>query len=399
MPKLFFSNFDFEDELAGRRTHPAALKSLQTSLSKMWSAIAEPGDRLYDHYPGSGQTSSATVRKDSDHSALGSLGLINEHQLANSNKQFELVPWGWSPSCLTLAEQFALTTRSPELSCVRTINDRIFGFDYECEASIGLDGATSIRSENQLVSQVNTLVRHATYCDAPTTTPWIVKSHFSAAGRHCLRGQGPPTERQLAWVRKRIGRAEVLFLEPIVDRVREAGFQFWIDDRGARFDGCVEMLCDRNGQFRASVVTPSTPPEWAESLVHCTQLAQRIQGMGYFGPLGIDAMQYRQPDGQQKQRPIQDVNGRFTMGRMALSLKQALSDENEVAIWLHCDCDPSNSPETLALKLKKAFPLATRILPTSTLPQQSGKAPFLVVLPPLSDLATVLISTENMFGR
>ena len=54
------------------------------------------------------------------------------------------------------------------------------------------------------------------------------------------------------------------------------------------------------------------------------RIAQRVQQLGYFGPLGIDAMQYRDEAGAIRLRPLQDVNARYTMGRLALGFGRVL---------------------------------------------------------------------------
>ena len=47
------------------------------------------------------------------------------------------------------------------------------------------------------------------------------------------------------------------------------------------------------------------------------RVALELQKLGYFGPLGIDAMIYLASGGRVCVRPLQDVNARWTMGRLA----------------------------------------------------------------------------------
>ena len=64
-----------------------------------------------------------------------------------------------------------------------------------------------------------------------------------------------------------------------------------------------------------------------------TRAAHSVQQLGYFGPLGIDAMLYETPDGQRRWRPLQDINARWTMGRVALGWKRIVP-ASQHATWL-----------------------------------------------------------------
>jgi hypothetical protein len=62
--------------------------------------------------------------------------------------------------------------------------------------------------------------------------------------------------------------------------------------------------------------------------------AHLLQRLGYFGPLGIDAMQYRADTGEIRLRPLQDLNARYTMGRLALGFGRFLRAGGRGS-WLH----------------------------------------------------------------
>jgi hypothetical protein len=387
MPRLFLTNFEFEDELAGRPTNQDKLIELRRSLANVWLAFAKPGDCIYD-------ADESILLPQTDKTPFPKIDTITEQQLAGRHGCFELIPWGWSDACLQFAGRFGLETNAPNVADVRTINDRQFGFDFETEQSIGLDGMVAIKTPDEFVEQVMQLVRGRGQ-DADRTR-WILKPRLSASGRHCLRGQGRPTQPQLAWVEKRTGGQAVLFLEPQVERVREAGFQFWLDDQ-VRFDGCVEMITDPNGQFRGSIACPTIDPVWSTALPWCTRMAEQIRRIGYFGPLGIDSMLYRHHDGQIRQRPVQDVNGRFTMGRAAWNL-QRFVDCDETILWLHCD---PNQPETTLNQLATHFPFAKNIITTSnaTNTTRTSKLPVLVVVPADVETVELLSITRSLFAR
>jgi hypothetical protein len=64
------------------------------------------------------------------------------------------------------------------------------------------------------------------------------------------------------------------------------------------------------------------------------RVAGTLQRLGYFGPLGIDAMRYRDDTGEIRLRPLQDLNARCTMGRLALGFARLLPS-NWCGSWLH----------------------------------------------------------------
>ena len=367
MPRLFYPNFEFEDELAGRPINHDVLSALRKSLADIWLAIAEPGECVFDR--------DGLIQPVNQRSPFPVIATLNEPQLTNRHGCFELFPWGWSESCLQFADRFGVEANAPSLVDVRQINERQYGFDFEIDHNIGLDGMAAIKTPEEFVETVTRLVQRLG--DDPNSIGWILKPQLSASGRHCLRGRGLPGEQQRSWVTKRTDGQNTLFLEPHVECVREAGFQFWIDD-AVRFDGCVEMITDTNGQYRGSIARPSIEPIWSDTLMWCTRLAEQIRRRGYFGPLGIDSMVYRHSDGQMKHRPVQDVNGRYTMGRVALGLRRFV-ERDETLVWVHCD---AQRPEAVLEQLATHFPFARRIVVASstTTAVEIRKLPVLVVV-------------------
>jgi hypothetical protein len=63
------------------------------------------------------------------------------------------------------------------------------------------------------------------------------------------------------------------------------------------------------------------------------RVAADVQQLGYYGPLGIDAMVYRGLGNVPMLRTVQDVNARLTMGRVALEWFRRFSDSDRPA-WL-----------------------------------------------------------------
>jgi hypothetical protein len=73
---------------------------------------------------------------------------------------------------------------------------------------------------------------------------------------------------------------------------------------------------------------------------------------GYSGPVGVDAMVHRQPDGQLALRPVVEINVRFTMGRVAWELARRFGAQGrgDLRILRKSDWESAKRP-------KNAIPL------------------------------------------
>ena len=56
-------------------------------------------------------------------------------------------------------------------------------------------------------------------------------------------------------------------------------------------------------------------------------------GRDYVGPVGVDALVYRDRDGELRLKPVVEVNPRFTMGRIALNMAREVNAAR-TALWL-----------------------------------------------------------------
>ncbi len=140
------------------------------------------------------------------------------------------------------------------------------------------------------------------------------------------------------WLQKQLAQGPVYF-EPWVERIEEVAFQFTVPATGApTLEGITPLLTDHLGTYCGSRLSGdscqfATAEEIASVVPMVAHAAQSVQQLGYFGPLGIDAMLYETPDGQRRWRPLQDINARWTMGRVALGLRRIVPTSKH-ATWL-----------------------------------------------------------------
>jgi hypothetical protein len=95
-------------------------------------------------------------------------------------------------------------------------------------------------------------------------------------------------------------------------------------------------LVDRSCVYRGSrfAAGAGDVESWQPAVEVASRVAHVLQRRGYFGPLGIDAMQYRDAAGQTRLRALQDLNARYTMGRLALGFRRLLPP-GWCGTWLH----------------------------------------------------------------
>ncbi|GEM_PF-315600 len=282
---------------------------------------------------------------------------------------WQALPWGWSETAIAtlshvLAGQLshdrqvlnsnALEMRAPDIhapdiDAVRLINSRQFQSQFD--AAIEMDGTgridafgTLCRSEAEVQTAIEVATRYS-------PRGWVIKADLSHASRNRLLSTAVELRpEQLAWLKSRFEHNEYVYVEPWIERISECGLQFFVTQSESaepriHFIGAAEMVTDDAGQYRGSVVhstetngRPHDAPHhqiWQPAINHCSKIAEAAAASGYFGHVGFDCMMFLCP---RQNRPwlrlSHDINGRLTMGRVALALKTLLKP-NETGVWLH----------------------------------------------------------------
>jgi hypothetical protein len=317
--RLFCGNFDFEHRLARERPFnlPRSARRINAQLATCMAALAEPGDAVW------------TPERPEDElqthfESIGLRGIRLVGRASDVPADAELCPWGWSADMLSWAIANGWRASAPELAIVWQANSREFSTQLEREWGVELQGAATI----------HTLDEFRRVCS--TTGEWVVKANFGMSARERILGRTNPDDRAVRWVSKQLAEQGAVYFEPWVERLEEFGFQFTIPRSGEpELLGVTPLLTDSQGTYRGSRL----PVGYSMTREHAAiqtvrRAAQVIAGLGYFGPLGIDAVRYRTSDGSIRWRPLADINGRLTMGRLALGLRRLIAP-HEHATWLH----------------------------------------------------------------
>jgi hypothetical protein len=357
MKRLFIGNYDFEHQLgaAGRWQPPESIRRLNVELATAWIAIAEDGDFIRTP-----EQVEATFFED-----MAAVGLPNVRPVSDEreiSEPVEVIPWGWTEEIRNRAEQQGWNYSAPAHTVVTEANSRRFSFQCEQDWNIGLEGAVAVASVEELAEAIHRLPRG--------DDRWVIKAEFSMSARERILGQGSKLpEQTLHWAHKRIERDGIVFLEPWVDRIAEAGLQFTIPQSGEPvFEGVTPLLADEKGEYRGNrfAIPDDIESIWSSSIDTAQHVAQKLQAKGYFGPMGIDAVRYRDREGEVRLRPLQDINARYTMGRLALGFRRLLK-LGETGSWLHLR-QPNISIEELNewfAKFQQRLPAGTKVIHTS----------------------------------
>ena len=336
--RLFFGNFNFEYDLAAASGTLALRNSRQGRAAGLvgsdrdwvWVSIAQAGDVVL---------AKAEIAA-ADFSQLAELGLpiprfVKSACQAAHSPSARLVPWGWTDGVRAIGKVRGWECVAPPMEVVRQVNSRLFRFELEREYDIGLDGAAVTSSLDELDA---VLQRRGN-----TPRGWLLKANFGMSGRESRRGRGTHLDDNTRnWAQRRLHSAGPIIFEPLVERVAEAGIQMEIPQTGEpALIGVTPLLVDRSGVYRGSrFACPGSEiatweiAAWRPAVETGLRLAKRLQGLGYFGPLGVDAMQYRDEAGDSRMRPLQDLNARYTMGRLALGFCRILRAD-WCGSWLH----------------------------------------------------------------
>lgn len=375
--RLFLGNFDFEHQLAADapRTPSAKITRLNAERAAAWLALATAEDLILVPEPWS-----------DDFLASGLLGGKERPQITTPQEFFarpasaaELVPWGWSRDVLRWGAERRLNMMAPDCEAVAAVNCRLFARHLETAEQCGLIGSALIAAPAEVLAAV---------AAAGHPARWVLKSRFGMSGRECWLGrQREFPEAAERWLRKRLARDGGVLFEPWVENLGEAGLQWDIPAQGAPvLRGVVPLICTPEGAYLGSRVLPDplVIPEWEAAIEISRRAAWAAQQRGYFGPLGIDAMRYRNADGKISLRPIQDINARWTMGRLALGWRRFLRP-GELASWLHLPSRQVTSQDGEPTPL----PAGCRLLATS--PTEIGGRPcrvrsWLLIAESLQDL-------------
>jgi uncharacterized ferritin-like protein (DUF455 family) len=262
----------------------------------------------------------------------------------------QLRPWAWGPDSVELlAPLFGNTSgepRPPEqyftegikrlyskvwsAQLLRRLLDRHADESWLCTApEVGVEVET-LEAAVEAIERIRAHGHHRV----------IVKSAHGLAGQNAIRLWEPEIlDTHRRWLATASAQGRPLIVEPWLERELDFSMQLEMQETGLKVRGYTGLINDPKGQFQGN---------WAESHHHrrvpakvvallkaTADISRRLQGLHqdlfglleaelrqveYVGPLGIDALVYRTPQGDYRLKPIVEINPRYTMGRLTVEL-------------------------------------------------------------------------------
>jgi len=285
MKILHIANTDFEDELLNQKR--SALNLIHLQLQFLPTLYADPEDGIgVTHLP---------IEATSSPFYLLSCDKCPYSQVES---------WGASREIAQWAKGHRLQYSMPPWEVVRTVNSKEFSFLQGPK----LPGASLLRTQQEVAAWI-----------ATTPGPKVLKSCFGVSGRgHALLPCDP----------KRIERLGLPVIgEPWVSRQLDFSTQ-WLIGAEISYLGATICVCDARGKYVENRVGDVHIPHLEAHLEVAYPILQKMQAMGFFGNVGIDAFIYD----DNKLHPIVEINARKTMGYVALRFQQHHFPKQTIAL-------------------------------------------------------------------
>ncbi len=330
--RLFLPNLTFDDCLAGRTVRQSPeLERVIGALAPLMGLLATPDDIVI-------------VPEGHEPTQIPECLKHVVWQIDSPATTFPpaaiLTPWGWDELTLQTARRMKLNAQLPSISSVSKVNGRQFlaAFDIVRPEFGQLPFGDTF---GRLCTSERCINDGLARLSSSGIDEWIIKGNWGASGRNRTPGRGTRLNlQQLNWTRKQLKSCGAVYLEPQVSVIRECSIQLEVlptrDSFGKNSTllGVVELITDEAGRYTGSIVSGDWDRIWQPAVEHGRAIADEAVKTGYFGPLGIDCMLVRMPDGTQGLRLSHDINGRHTMGRLALSLLPRLK-AGQAGFWQH----------------------------------------------------------------
>lgn len=281
--------------------------------------------------------------------------------------------WAGLPSvqaCLPKVHWVQASGREP-MACCATAHPTPWGWNRQVHRRLQRLGCENLPSEahldavrrvahrevaarllHRLKKVLPEVVGEAHYCtteaeversiSVPHTT--LLKLPWSGSGRGLRRGFGGLHKPLDGWVRNALERQGGVMVEPFYDKVSDFAMEFYADatTHSVRYIGMSCFATTGIGGYAGNrLATNEALMAEAEQGLRsgllmavrdaiCQCLPEVLAG-NYTGPLGIDMMTLRMPEGGEQVylHPCVEINVRHTMGHVACALSARLAPESE----------------------------------------------------------------------
>ncbi len=225
-------------------------------------------------------------------------------------------PWGWTPSAVAAGRQSgAVVSQQIPFETVARVNSKVWSHSLEVELGWAQRGAATASTFDELQEAV-------ARASPGTDDKWVIKSPFGFAARDRVLGRGPSLEGpQAKWCERRLSNGETLLFQPWLEVIREYGIVMGISSDGAyEIHGISDLRTNGAGTGKGYILgRPPAPHRLIELESIAGIVTRRLFKEGYFGPVGIDALEH-----SRGLLPLLEINARYTMGFVAVAVQKHL---------------------------------------------------------------------------
>ncbi len=314
-----------------------------------------------------------------------------------------LEPWGWSPDSFEffrpLASRLAMTSGGNASWCQslfssEAINSASLGKIFSKTWSVEFlkrwlennsEQAQKFRCEDTVGKSYSDwrLAREYLEENLSQGTRIIAKAPWSTSGNGVRRILKPSElDGSLGgWIQNIIHSQGSVLLEPWLEKVHDLSVQLVIDTDRIRILEARKFITGKQFEYRGTLLGPlresfdsaslrllqDVLPSWKQL---ARDLGTELRSLGYQGPVGIDAMIYRDAARAMRLKPVIEINPRWTMGRVALALEEHLLPGVPGAWvflpWRELKKRGAQSPEAFSAEMSSRFPLEVVQTPGGT---------------------------------
>ena len=247
----------------------------------------------------------------------------------------EFTPFGWNAFTEARRSLYVGQPPYPSLAAVKTANSRAFSHALE-RSWAEADGVPWRRSEHGDLFQ-SWSVLEKFLLENPRPGAWFAKGDHGHAGtgNRRISERSINGEEQKVVQRLLADHGQVV-LEPWQDRIMDMSANFTVEPGGRVKDFCGhELHNSQDGAFLGVKIFPNRrpPAPWDARLESAAaKLGKALDGIGYFGPVSMDAYVWQSPAGPQL-RSLVDVNARYSMALPAHGLASRLPGKLLLWTW------------------------------------------------------------------